>query len=158
MLSVEYSDDPGEIKAETKITEYRPLESVTSILDQALTTKELADVIFRTNDSQKVYTNRCILYSQSDILKALFHEKPETPTEIEVNFSKNIVLRALKFCYGKNDIIENFESELKNFADKYGIKELKAICLKSLELRILTCENICDIVSLAFIHEHDILK
>uniref|UniRef100_A0AC35GU77 BTB domain-containing protein n=1 Tax=Panagrolaimus sp. PS1159 TaxID=55785 RepID=A0AC35GU77_9BILA len=157
ILTVDFNDKNDETIS-AGIPEFRPLETMTSILYEALTTKEFADVIFLTNDSQKVYANQCILYSQSNIFKALFDEKPEIPTEIEVNFSQDIVFRAMKFCYGKIDIIENCEGELINFAGKFGIKELKKVCLKFLELRILDCENVCDIVKLAFQHDYNILK
>uniref|UniRef100_A0A914QAM5 BTB domain-containing protein n=1 Tax=Panagrolaimus davidi TaxID=227884 RepID=A0A914QAM5_9BILA len=132
--------------------------SLLSTLNAAFESKKYSDVIFLTNDFKKVFAHRCILFSFSEIFMAFFDQSSEIPIEIDVDFSETIVNRAIKFCYGKIDGIKFYENDLIKFSDKYGLNDLKKGCLQSLKDQILTTENVCEIVKIAFEQNYTLLK
>uniref|UniRef100_A0A914PD07 BTB domain-containing protein n=1 Tax=Panagrolaimus davidi TaxID=227884 RepID=A0A914PD07_9BILA len=89
---------------------------------------------------------------------AFFDQSSEIPIEIDFDFSETIVNRAIQFCYDKIDGIKNYENDLIKFADKYVIKGLKKACLQSLKDQILTTENVCEVVKVAFEQNYTLLK
>ncbi|XP_014208381.1 speckle-type POZ protein A-like [Copidosoma floridanum] len=125
-----------------------------------LNNKNFSDVSIIIND-QVIYAHKCILAVKSPVFASMFDTAmiENKANEVRIDDIKYEVLyEMLRFLYtGVVSKLINLAADLFYAADKYGIEQLKIMCVKQL-IKNMNADNVIGYVYLADSHSNDLLK
>jgi len=131
---------------------------------------DFADVIFKIQEDKFVYGHKVIIGKRCNYLKQLFKQQEEmnnnnfihnriTTIEIE-NISEQVLLLIMEFVYTgsiSNKIEFSGMIDLLNWANEFGLKELKSLCENNL-IYGMDYTNIIELLIAAYKHNLSDLK
>uniref|UniRef100_A0AC34FRR0 BTB domain-containing protein n=1 Tax=Panagrolaimus sp. ES5 TaxID=591445 RepID=A0AC34FRR0_9BILA len=135
-----------------------PAERRASTLgEEIFNANEYTDVTLNTSDAKEITAHRCFLSNASPFFKGFFEKKTRNSSKLDIEFDEKITQKALQFCYGVDNVVDGFETELLSFAKSYEIQKLKERCLSHFESS-LNPSNVCDIIRVAYENNYEALK